>query len=175
MGSSRQGCASYEVKVLCRQIARFGRLASPTWREVTISTVLGRKRHGCPGYVIPWGRSDLGGKQRRRPEHKARTAAPQSSLYGSHATEVAKGRAGPKGEKAEAVGEERGTCTPEPAGVGVQAAKERGAERTAGRSPGQQWGGQAARPVNELKAELRGGQGPGPSGRSSEQEEGELL
>jgi hypothetical protein len=33
-------------------MARFGRLASPTWRKVTTSTVLGRKSHGCHTTVV---------------------------------------------------------------------------------------------------------------------------
>jgi hypothetical protein len=33
-------------------IARFGRLAYPTWRKVTTSTVLGRKSHGCHTTVV---------------------------------------------------------------------------------------------------------------------------
>lgn len=39
---------SREVKVLLPSVARFRRLAYPTWRKVTTSTVLGSKRHGCP-------------------------------------------------------------------------------------------------------------------------------
>ena len=46
-GSSRQGCASDEVKVLMPSIARFGRLAYPGHGEVTNHERLGRKSHGC--------------------------------------------------------------------------------------------------------------------------------
>jgi hypothetical protein len=47
-GSSRQGCESNEVRVLCRQLLGIGRLAYPMHMKVTTCVLLGRKRHGCP-------------------------------------------------------------------------------------------------------------------------------
>ncbi len=49
-------------------VARFGRLAYPTWTKVTTSTVLGRRSHGCHTTVCRIGGSDRGGKQIWRPE-----------------------------------------------------------------------------------------------------------
>ncbi len=46
-GSSRHGCESYEVKVLCRQLLGIGRLAYPMHVKVTTCVLLGCKRHGC--------------------------------------------------------------------------------------------------------------------------------
>src|SRR5262245_9717745 len=57
-------------------IARFGRLAYPMCGEVTTRTLLGCKRHGCPGTrKDASGGNDLGGKQTRRPEDYRMTAA----------------------------------------------------------------------------------------------------
>ena len=47
-GSSRQGCESNEVRVLCRQLLGIGRLAYPMHMKATTCVLLGRKRHGCP-------------------------------------------------------------------------------------------------------------------------------
>ena len=47
-GSSRHGCESSEVKVLCRQLLGIGRLAYPMHMKATTCVLLGRKRHGCP-------------------------------------------------------------------------------------------------------------------------------
>lgn len=46
-GSSRHGCESNEVKVLCRQLLGIGRLAYPMHMKVTTCVLLGWKRHGC--------------------------------------------------------------------------------------------------------------------------------
>src|SRR3972149_2979765 len=89
--------------------------------------------------------------------------------------ENAKSRPGPNVGKADALWEETGKCTTETAGVGVQASRERFAEITSGRSRDQQWVVQAARTVNEPKAQLMGGHGTGTSGRSSEEERVEPL
>jgi hypothetical protein len=51
---------------------------------------------------------------------------------------MAKCRPGPKGGKATVVGEETGAGTTRAAGVGGQARRDRGAERTAGRAVVQQ-------------------------------------
>jgi hypothetical protein len=68
-------------------IARFGRLAYPGHGEVTNRERLGWKRHGCPGYLVSCGRSDLSGKQTCGLEHERMTAAPKfaavlKSLHG---------------------------------------------------------------------------------------------
>ncbi len=47
-GSSRHGCESNEVKVLCRQLLGIGRLAYPMHMKATTCVLLGWKRHGCP-------------------------------------------------------------------------------------------------------------------------------
>ena len=47
-GSSRHGCESNEVRVLCRQLLGIGRLAYPMHMKATTCVLLGRKRHGCP-------------------------------------------------------------------------------------------------------------------------------
>ncbi len=46
-GSSRHGCESNEVKVLCRQLLGIGRLAYPMHMKATTCVLLGCKRHGC--------------------------------------------------------------------------------------------------------------------------------
>ena len=120
-------------------MARFGRRAYPGHAEVTNRERLGWKRHGCPGYVVSCGRSDLSGKQTCGLEHERMTAAPKfaavlKSLHGR----CAKRRPGPHVGKAEVLWEETGTCTTRAAGVGVQARRQRCAERTSGRSHSQQ-------------------------------------
>ena len=86
-GSGRQGRESSGVKVPMPSVARFGRLAYPLLGEVTNRDMRGRKSHDCPAcpYKASCGRSDLGGEQTWRPEHKEITVAPRSHFH----TEVA--------------------------------------------------------------------------------------
>ena len=88
------------------------------------------------------GRSDLGGEQTCRPEHKGIIAAPKSKPL----LEIAVGtfverRAVPNVVKADVLWEETGICTTRAAGVGMQACRERFAEITSGRSVSQQGAG----------------------------------
>jgi len=84
------------------------------------------------------GRSDLGGEQTCGPEHEEMTAASRRAPYCNRCTGFATRRPGPNEGKADGVEEETGRCTPRAAGVGVQARRERCAERTSGRSSSQQ-------------------------------------
>jgi hypothetical protein len=80
------------------------------------------------------GRSDLGGEHTCGPEHEEMTAASKRAPYCNRCTGFAERRPGPHEGKADVVEEETGRCTPRAAGVGVQARRDRYAERTSGRS-----------------------------------------
>ena len=84
-GSSRQGCVSYEVKVLCRQLPDRTASISGAWggnnpREARM------EKSRLPYGVGRIGRSDLGGEQTCGPEHERMTAASKSAPYGSRCT-----------------------------------------------------------------------------------------
>jgi hypothetical protein len=158
-------------------IARFGRLAYPTWRKVTTSTVLGRKSHGRHTTVCRIGGSDRGGQQIWRPEAKRMTAAPKLGTCREVAGQgEAERRPVPNVGKADVLWEETGTCTTRAAGVGVQASRERFAEITSGRSCGPAAGGPNGKdPATSRQASWRGGSRTGTSGRSSSDEKVTLL
>jgi hypothetical protein len=82
--SSRQDCESGGVKVPVPSIACFGRLAYPRHAEVTKHDGLGRRSHRLPCRKCG-GRSDQGGEQTERPEHKEMTATSKNP----HRCEVA--------------------------------------------------------------------------------------
>ena len=133
-GSSRQGCASDGVQVPIPSIARFRRLAYPGHGEGTNHERRGWKSHGCHAVDCRIGRSALGGEHTCGPEHPDLTAASKRAPYCKRCTGFAKRRPGPNAGKADVGEEETGRGTPQAAGVGGQAHRERCAETTSGRS-----------------------------------------
>ncbi len=167
-GSSRHGCESNEVKVLCRQLLGIGRLAYPMHMKATTCVLLGRKRHGCPVVEMAGGappEQAPGPQAYMAPRRRERTREPSTAAVG--ATGVASKLGGQNvrndngrekypaqkslsgrfcgsptrsrfSGKADVVREETSKCTSRTAAVQVLASKERLADLTSGRAISQQ-------------------------------------
>jgi hypothetical protein len=133
-GSSRQGCASYEVQVLCRQLPEAdGKHIRGMGKPCTMSSADGATTAALRYCTAALG-ATWGGEQPCGPEHARMTAASQRVPDGRRCTDMVERRPGPHGGQAAVVGEETGPCPSRAAGGGGQARRAGGAETTSGRS-----------------------------------------